>query len=114
MLRKAGCRIWPALGLRDFMAQLKSLLHPLQSTPEMALGNLPQIQELEVGEGLGANVQTIKFMQKVAHNRSGDPLIRKLALNILQYYQVASNNFLDESLAIGDYVKQKVRYVRDP
>lgn len=53
-------------------------------------------------------------MKEIAHKRSGDPLIRKLAVNILQYYQVPSHNFLDESLAIGDYVKEKVRYTRDP
>lgn len=53
-------------------------------------------------------------MKKVARIRSGDPLIRKLALNILQQAQVPSHHFVDEALAIGNYVKKKVRYVRDP
>lgn len=53
-------------------------------------------------------------MKKVARVRSGHPLLRKLALNILQEYQVASHHFVDEALAIGDYVKNRVRYVRDP
>ena len=53
-------------------------------------------------------------MKRVARIRSGDPLIRKLALNILQQAQVPSHHFVDEALAIGDYVKRKVRYVRDP
>lgn len=53
-------------------------------------------------------------MKKVARIRAGDPLIRQLALNILQQYGVASHHFVDEALAIGDYVKNKVRYVRDP
>jgi hypothetical protein len=98
------------------MAQLKNLFHPLQQglEPEYNLGQLPKIQEIEVGEGLGGNVQTIKFMKETARVRANDPLIRKLALNILLDYQVASNYYIDESLAIGDFVKKKVRYVRDP
>lgn len=54
------------------------------------------------------------MMKKVARLRASDPLLRKLALNILQQYNVPSHHFVDEALAIGDYVKQKVRYVRDP
>lgn len=50
----------------------------------------------------------------MARVRSGHPLLRKLALNILQEYRVASHHFVDEALAIGDYVKSRVRYVRDP
>ena len=53
-------------------------------------------------------------MKKVARLRAGDPLLRKLALNILQQYQVPSHYFAEEALAIGDYVKNNVRYVRDP
>jgi hypothetical protein len=53
-------------------------------------------------------------MKQVARNRSGDPLIRKLASNILQEYQVPSHYFIDEALAIGDYIKKHVRYLRDP
>ncbi len=53
-------------------------------------------------------------MKKIARQRSGDPTIRRLALNILQQAQIPSHHFVDEALAIGDYVKRKVRYVRDP
>lgn len=53
------------------------------------------------------------MMKKVARLRAGHPLIRKLALNILQQAQVPSHHFVDEALAIGDYVQRKVRYVRD-
>jgi hypothetical protein len=82
--------------------------------PEHRLGNLPQISETEVGDGLSGNIQTIDLMKKVARLRSGDQLLRKLALNILANYRVKSHYFVDEALAIGDYVKNKVRYVRDP
>lgn len=53
-------------------------------------------------------------MKKVARLRASDPLLRKLALNILAQYGVRSHHFVDEALAIGEYVKNKVRYVRDP
>lgn len=85
-----------------------------QLEPEHNLGNLPKISEMNVGDGLKGNLDTIKFMKKVARIRVSDPLIRKLALNILLNYRVPSNYYVDEALAIGDYVKQKVRYVRDP
>lgn len=53
-------------------------------------------------------------MKKIAREKSGDPTIRRLALNILHDYGVGSMQYIDEALAIGDYVKNKVRYVRDP
>lgn len=82
--------------------------------PEHRLGNLPKLSESEISDGLGGNIQTIDFMKKIARDRSGDPVIRKLALNILAQSGVKSHHFVDEALAIGDYVKRKVRYVRDP
>lgn len=54
------------------------------------------------------------MMKKVARRESGSPLVRRLALNILNFYQVPSHHYIDEALAIGDYVKKNVRYVRDP
>lgn len=67
-----------------------------------------------VADGLNGNIQTIEFMKKVARLRSGDPLSRKLALKIVNDYGVPSHHFVDEALAIGDFVKNHVRYVRDP
>lgn len=82
--------------------------------PEHNLGNIPKIKEGELASGEKGNHQTIKLMQKIARQRSGDPTIRKFALNILSFYQVPSQDYAKEALAIGDYVKEKVRYVRDP
>lgn len=53
-------------------------------------------------------------MQKVARIRSGHPMLRQLASNIVQEYGIKSHHFADEALAIGDYVQRKVRYLRDP
>lgn len=82
--------------------------------PEHNLGLIPQIQETSISNGLNGNIETIQVMREKARLRSGHPLVRKLALNILQEYNVKSHHFVDEALAIGDYVKRKVRYVRDP
>lgn len=84
------------------------------SNAEHRLGNLPKIKDMNIGSGLKGNLQTINFMKKVARDRMSDPMIRKLALNILHDYRVPSMSYVDEALAIGDYIKNKVRYVRDP
>jgi len=80
----------------------------------MRLGSLPKVVQSQLPDGQSGNIETIKFMKEVARLRSGHPLIRKFALNILQDYGVPSNHYIDEALAIGDYVKKRVRYVRDP
>jgi len=67
-----------------------------------------------VGEGINGNIDTIKFMKKVARLRSGHPLLRKLATSILLQANIPSMHYVDEALAIGDFVKAHVRYVRDP
>lgn len=82
--------------------------------PHHQLGQLPKIQEGKLSDGQKGNKETISFMTKVARNRSGHPKIRKLALNILNYYKIPSMHYRDEALAIGEYIKNHVRYVRDP
>jgi hypothetical protein len=52
-------------------------------------------------------------MSTIAKNRSRHPLLRELALRILESANVASQNYVDEALAIGRFVQKKVRYVRD-
>lgn len=52
-------------------------------------------------------------MKKVARERAGHPTIRKLALNILNYYETESHDYVSEARAIGEYVQKKVRYVKD-
>ena len=78
------------------------------------LGKIPKIQETSISDGAKGNIQTVEFMKKVARVRAGDPFIRKLALSILTEAGIPSNYYVSEALAIGDYVKSRVRYVRDP
>lgn len=63
--------------------------------------------------GAKGNYKTVKVMKEVARERAGHPLVRKLALNILNHYNTDSHQYLDESKAIGEYVQKKVRYVKD-
>lgn len=53
-------------------------------------------------------------MQKVAREKATDPRIRQLALKIIQNANIQSHNFLDEAMALGVFVQENVRYVRDP
>lgn len=81
--------------------------------PEMLLGDLPPVSQGKLPDGKKGNLRTIKVMKKVAHERKGHPLVRNLALNILKSENVESNQFLDESRVIGEFVQEHVRYVRD-
>ena len=88
---------------------------PFKIQPELNLqGSQGQIAKDKLPDGIAGNLSTIDMMKKVARLRSGDPLIHKLAVNILDYYSTQSNNYVDEALAVGDYVKNKIPYVRDP
>ena len=75
--------------------------------PEHNLGKLPKISETDVPDGVFGNIDTIEMMKKVARLRSGDPLVRKLALNILQQYQVPSHHFVDEAMAVSCHCGDK-------
>jgi hypothetical protein len=74
----------------------------------------PDEQNFTLPGGIKGNLKTIKFMQKVARERSGHPIVREFALKIIQAAGIPSHNYKEEALAIGDFVKQRMRYVRDP
>jgi len=85
----------------------------LRLEPIMMLGNTPQTSETELPAGINGNIETLKTMIKVARLRSRHPLVRELALRILEHYRVPSQDYIKEAFAIADYIKNKVRYVRD-
>jgi hypothetical protein len=78
------------------------------------LGNLPQTKEQKLRNGANGNYDTVSVMRSMAKDRSTHPLVRLLALNILQDAKIPSHNYLDECMAIGRYVQRYVRYVKDP
>ena len=76
--------------------------------------DLPKVLESKLRNGKKGNLQTIEIMKAVARGRSGHPAIRKLAVDILDQYQVASQDHFTESIAIGNWVKDNITYVKDP
>lgn len=78
------------------------------------LGKIPEIKKHKFPNGKRGNFATVNFIKKVAREYSGHPIVRKLAVNILNSYQTDSHNHIDEAKAIGDFVKRKIKYVKDP
>lgn len=76
--------------------------------------NLPTVEDHRLSLGKRGNIETVDFMRKVAHERAGHPLVRRLALAIIQNTNIKSHFYLNEALAIGEFVQRKVRYVKDP
>lgn len=56
----------------------------------------------------------MEIMRRIARQRSTDPRVRQLALNILMSNNIGSHNFMDEAMAIATFVQENIRYVRDP
>lgn len=82
--------------------------------PHNNLGNLSKRKQKPLDNGAKGNLKTVDYMVKMARNNCADPEVRQLAENILGYYNTKDMYYLDEAIAIGDYVKKFVRYVRDP
>lgn len=78
------------------------------------MGTPPKVINQEVGDYAQGNLDTVAVMQRIARAKAGDPRVRQLALRIVQEARVRSHDFLDEARAIGNFVQQNVRYVRDP
>ena len=69
-------------------------------------------KEYEIADGQKGNEQTIKAMSIIANARKKHPAIRALALKIIK--DIPSNNSLDEAKAIGSWVRDNIKYVKDP
>lgn len=66
-----------------------------------------------LSSGVAGNYQTCDIMKRVARERSRHPFVRQLALRILNAHKVQSHDYINEALAIGRFVKAKVKYVKD-
>jgi hypothetical protein len=86
----------------------------ISQTAHKRLGNLPQSKETTLKSGANGNKQTVSIMQNIARQRSKHQLIRRLAENILLDAKIPSHHYLDECMAIGEFVRRHVRYVKDP
>jgi len=67
-----------------------------------------------VPDGFHGNIATIKMMIKIAREKSGSNIVRQLAIKILNDAQTKSHNHLDEAVAIGQWVRDNVAYMKDP
>ncbi len=71
------------------------------------------MKESSLKPGILGNIETVDLMREVAHDRKGHPIVRQLALSIVHALKIPSMNHLAEARAIGQFVQQKVRYVKD-
>jgi len=81
--------------------------------PHENVGKLPDIKSTNAPDGLRGNLDTVKMIKEIARKESGDPLVRRIANNILHYHQVPSHSYLEEARVIATWVQENVRYVRD-
>jgi len=70
------------------------------------------IVEQDIGKGERAIFRTVQEMRKIISESSKNPKVREWARNILDGIQV--NNKTNEATAIHNFVRDNVRYTRDP
>lgn len=75
------------------------------------IGQTPEVSSKTLSQGRKGNLETVQLMQRVAHERAGHPVVRSLALSITS--RLPSNAYADEAKAIGKFVQENVRYIRD-
>jgi hypothetical protein len=85
----------------------------LQLKPQWELGSLPNTAQTNLSNSDRGNYETVEMMKKVARQRASHPMVRGLALSILEQAGIPSHDFLTEARALAEYVQQEVRYVRD-
>ena len=75
--------------------------------------NAFNVNQIDQSNGKKGNLETVDIMQRMARSRAGHPEIREMALDILDGYNTDSHDYINEAKAIGHFVQQKVKYVRD-
>jgi hypothetical protein len=75
--------------------------------------NLPTVKPTQAPDGVKANLTTVQMMKEIAREESGDPLVRQLALNIINHKEVKSHQYIDEARAIAEWVQENIPYVKD-
>lgn len=73
-----------------------------------------QVKEVKLPSGVQANIETVKIMSKIAQSRASHKACRQLGIFILNKYGTKSHHHLDEAIAIGTFVRDHVRYMKDP
>jgi hypothetical protein len=87
----------------------------LKLEPQWELGGneLPETKMYRLPDGELGNIATVQFLVKLARKRAKHPVVRQLALNIIRHAGTKSMFYRDEAYALANFVKDKMRYVRD-
>ena len=92
--------------MRSFGKSNKEVNLGLDRSMTSTISNVP---DGEIG-----NLATVKMMKKIAREKSGNNIVRQLAIRILNTAKTKSHNHLDEAVAIGEWVKDHMAYMKDP
>lgn len=75
-------------------------------------GNMDEYRETDIGRGDAAIEETVQHMARVIDASAKNPLVREWVRSILD--GVFVNQRMDEAQAIHNFVRDHVRYTRDP
>lgn len=81
---------------------------------QLASGDVPVRYET-LPDGFAGTYATVARMRQAAMGRYGarSPKIRALAINILRAKQAPEKNYTAEAVALGEWVRDNIRYVKD-
>lgn len=65
-----------------------------------------------ISGGISGAVQTVRYIRRLIHQGRRDPYVRQVAMSIVR--SVPEKDYLGEITALGNFVRQKIRYVKDP
>jgi len=88
----------------------------MKLSPKSLLGINPdlKVDTRNLPDGEQGNLLTVSYMSKIARQKSKDKRVRQVVIQILNDAGTESHNHLDEAVAIGEWVKRNVRYMKDP
>lgn len=73
-----------------------------------------KVDTRNLAEGKYGNYQTVDYMARLARKKAEDKIVRQTAIMILNEARTQSHNHLDEAVAIGEWVKRNIQYMKDP
>lgn len=79
-------------------------------------GAVEKVERVPLSSGIDGTDQTIAVMSKAAMSQygAGSPLIRNLAIQIVRDAGIPERDKAGEIVAVHDWVKAHLRYVKDP
>lgn len=83
---------------------------------QLADGNVPVERYKLPASQMAAVDATVEKMQEIAHSQYGSksPKVRATAINIIRQAKVAEKDYYGQIVAIHDWIKRNILYVKDP